>query len=216
MDGVLYDSMPNHASTWVESFRRSGINFPEYDAYLNEGRTGPATINIAFEKCGNRQATEDDIKTIYDTKTELMQAAPEAPIMPGMKEVVRKTIEAGLKVVVVTGSRQPSLLARLESDYGISRDNVINGFDVKRGKPDPEPYLMALKKANCKASDAIVIENAPMGVESSVKAGIITIAVNTGILKPEVLSDSGASVVLPGTEELLKHWGEVTDSAINR
>ncbi|TCO08793.1 HAD superfamily hydrolase (TIGR01509 family) [Natronoflexus pectinivorans] len=213
MDGVMYDSMPNHASTWVESFRRSGINFPEYDAYLNEGRTGPATINIAFEKYGNRPATEEDIKTIYDTKTELMQAAPEAPIMPGMQEVVKRTIEAGLLVVIVTGSRQPSLLARLESDYGITRENVINGFDVKKGKPDPEPYLMALKKVSCKANEAIVIENAPMGVESSVAANITTIAVNTGILKPEVLSNAGASVVLSGTEELLKNWETVTGLA---
>jgi beta-phosphoglucomutase len=211
MDGVLYDSMTNHASTWVESFKMAGIDFPAYDAYLNEGRTGPSTITIAFEQYGNRPATQSDIKSIYNHKTMLMDNAPEADILPGMQEVMKATQKAGLKVVVVTGSKQPSLLSRLKNDYRINNEDIVSGFDVKNGKPHPEPYLIALEKAGCAASEAIVIENAPLGVESACAAGIATIAVNTGILKAEVLSEAGAIAVFTGTQHLLEHWSEVLE-----
>jgi beta-phosphoglucomutase len=209
MDGVLYDSMPNHASTWIESFKSVGIDFPAYDAYMNEGRTGQSTIEIAFEKYSNRKATQEDMQSIYDLKTVLMDKAPFAPIMPKMQQVMQQTIAAGLKVIVVTGSKQPSLISRLKTDYNIDRENIISGFDVKKGKPDPEPYLMALEKAQIKPNEAVVIENAPLGVISACGAKITTIAVNTGILKPEDLLNAGASIVFAGTAELFKEWGKI-------
>nr|WP_262487019.1 HAD-IA family hydrolase [Geofilum rubicundum] len=94
----------------------------------------------------------------------------------------------------------------MKKDFNIEDENVVSGFDVKKGKPDPEPYLMALKKANCEAGEALVIENAPLGVEASCGAGITTIAVNTGILEAEILSRAGAGMVLSGTQELADNW----------
>lgn len=209
MDGVLYDSMKNHAYTWTESFSKVGIDFPQYDAYMNEGRTGPATIQLAFKAHLNREATPQEIKDIYDYKTELMQQAPVAPILPGMQQVLQQAMAAGITVMVVTGSKQPSLIQRLKNDFNVDNKNVVSGFDVKKGKPDPEPYLMALKKSGCQPGEALVIENAPMGVEASVAAKIFTIAVNTGILKPEELSSRGANIVLPGTLALLDIWPRI-------
>jgi beta-phosphoglucomutase-like phosphatase (HAD superfamily) len=126
-----------------------------------------------------------------------------------MKEVLRRTMEAGLKVVVVTGSKQPSLIERLNSDFGIIRENVVSGFDVVNGKPDPEPYLRALEKAGTSAANSIVVENAPLGVRAARAAGLITVAVNTGILKPEDLSSVGASLVLDDTQQLASIWPEI-------
>ena len=75
------------------------------------------------------------------------------------------------------------------------REKMVTAFDVKKGKPDPEPYLMALQKGNLRPDQVIVIENAPLGVRSAVDAGIFTIAVNTGILKDKELIDNGANLV---------------------
>ena len=49
---------------------------------------------------------------------------------------------------------------------------------------------------------AIVIENAPLGVKSAVAAGIFTIAVNTGILKDEELLQAGANCLYHDMMEL--------------
>ena len=74
---------------------------------------------------------------------------------------------------------------------------MVTGFDVKRGKPDPEPYLMGLEKAGIKAEEGIVVENAPLGVQAARGAGIFTIAANTGPLEDSILKDAGADIVVP-------------------
>jgi beta-phosphoglucomutase-like phosphatase (HAD superfamily) len=81
---------------------------------------------------------------------------------------------------------------------------MVTAYDVKKGKPDPEPYLMALEKAGLQPNEAMVVENAPLGVRSAKGAGIFTVAVNTGILSDDDLWQAGADVVLPDMAALLE------------
>ena len=54
-----------------------------------------------------------------------------------------------LKIVIVTGSAQHTLLDKLDRDLKglVNRDLVVCANDVEKGKPDPEPYLKGLQKA---------------------------------------------------------------------
>lgn len=114
----------------------------------------------------------------------------------------------GLIPMVVTGSGQLSLLERLEHNYPgmFHKELMVTAFDVKYGKPNPEPYLIALKKGGIKADEAVVVENAPLGVEAGHNAGIFTIAVNTGPLNGQVLLDAGADLLLPSMQALSDQW----------
>ena len=100
---------------------------------------------------------------------------------------------------LAAGSCQASLLARLEAHFPgfFSPERMVTGFDVKHGKPHPEPYLMGLARAGITAREAVVVENAPLGVEAGHAAGIFTLAANTGPLPDQVLSQAGADLVLP-------------------
>jgi beta-phosphoglucomutase-like phosphatase (HAD superfamily) len=102
-------------------------------------------------------------------------------------------------------------LERLEKNFpGIfSADLMVTAFDVKHGKPHPEPYLMGLEKAGITAEQAMVVENAPLGVQSAKGAGIYTIAVNTGPLPDKVLYDAGADIVFPNHAALLEALPEL-------
>lgn len=202
MDGVLYDSMPNHEYTWVESFAAHGITFNPEDAYINEGRTGRGTINLVFNRVYGRDATEEEVEKIYGYKTELMRQRPAAPKMAKMQELIAHLRGEGVKVMVVTGSKQPSLIDKLSADFGFCKEDVVSGADVRVGKPDPEPYLIALGRSGCRAEECAVVENAPMGVHSAKSAGIFTIAVNTGKLGDHYLTDEGCDVLFASTSEL--------------
>ena len=87
--------------------------------------------------------------------------------MDGAAEIIRKVKEDKLVPTVVTGSGQASLLNRLEENFPdtFQEKLMVTAFDVQYGKPHPEPYLMALKKGGLKPNEAIVIENAPLGVD---------------------------------------------------
>ena len=83
---------------------------------------------------------------------------------------------------------------------------MVTAFDVERGKPDPEPYLMGLQKGGLHADECVVVENAPLGVRAAKAAGIFTIAVNTGPLPNEALTDEGADILLPSMQALCDAW----------
>ena len=204
MDGVLFDSMPNHSYAWSHAMTQFGLEMTAYEAYLHEGRTGSGTINVLAQRYWGRDATPEEVERIYAAKSKLFSTLPEPKPMPGALEALTAARELGCKIVLVTGSAQASLLEHLEQYYpGFFRQELmVTGFDVKRGKPDPEPYLMGLQKAGVRAGEAIVVENAPLGVESAHGAGIFTIAANTGPLEDSLLRDAGADIVVPGMMEV--------------
>ena len=208
MDGVLFNSMPNHAEAWHKTMAKFGFTLSREEAYMHEGRTGAGTINIVSLRERGHEATEEEIKQIYQAKSELFNQYPLAERMPGALEVLTKIKEAGLTPMVVTGSGQTSLLDRLNKNFpGIfQKELMVTAFDIKFGKPNPDPYLMALEKGGLKPNEAIVIENAPLGVQAGVAAGIFTIAVNTGPLPDKVLLDAGANLLFHSMPEFNEAW----------
>jgi len=207
MDGVLYDSMPIHAYSWVTVMQNHGLNMTEEDAYLNEGRIGHDTIGLVAGREG-RKVDMEERKRIYREKTKIFASCPPAKPIHGSVEFVQKVTSRGLFAMLVTGSGQPSLLEQLNIDFPnvFTREKMVTSFDVKRGKPNPEPYLMALEKGRLHASEAIVIENAPLGIMSARAAGLFVIAVNTGPLPDSVLLDAGANMLFPSLEALSEAW----------
>jgi beta-phosphoglucomutase-like phosphatase (HAD superfamily) len=212
MDGVLYDSLPNHAFSWMQMMRSYGFHMTEEDVYMHEGRTGDDTINIISGREGRDIGTEEREK-MYWGKTKIFNACPAVLPLKGSVELLRKTTGYGLFAMLVTGSGQSTLLDRLNDDFpGIFvREKMVTSFDVKRGKPHPEPYLTALEKGGLTPDEAIVIENAPLGIEAAQAAGLFTIAVNTGPLPDSILIDAGANILLSSIEMLCGEWNHILD-----
>lgn len=131
---------------------------------------------------------------------------------------MQKIAAADMSVGVVTGSGQRPLFARLMRDFGqyLDAERIVTAYDVKRGKPHPDPYLTGLQKAGHLAPwQAIVIENAPLGVRAAVSARIFTIAVNTGPLSEESLSREGADLLFAKMTDLAENWEEIFQPAMH-
>ena len=205
MDGVLFDSMPRHAIAWEEVMKRHGLPFTAYDCYINEGRTGESVIREAFQNALGRDATPDEVKTIYAEKSayyhQLLKTT--TPTIPGVADVLRYVKNSGSQIWVVTGSGMRTLLDSLNTVFPsfFQQDRMITAFDVTRGKPDPEPYLKAWERSGLEKEQCFVIENAPLGIRSGKAAGLTVYAVNTGILTREDLAQ--ADQVFDSMTELL-------------
>ena len=208
MDGVLFDSMPHHARAWSQVMQEEGYDFSPLEVYLNEGRTGSDTITTTSLAQRGTVPTKDEIDRICKAKCDLFATYPETLPMQGAIELVNKVKTCGLTPMIVTGSGTPTLLQRIAINYKglFAPEHIITSFNVKRGKPHPDPYLLALEKGNFKPEEVIVVENAPLGVQAGVAAGLFTIAVNTGPLDEKVLADAGASLVFPTMPTLADEW----------
>ncbi len=211
MDGVLYDSMKWHAKSWKETMDEFDIPSTSDEFYLYEGMVGRSTINHLMNRERNRDATQEETDAIYKRKTELFSKYNDGSLIPYAYDFVKQVHDDGLICAIVTGSGQPTLINKIETNFPglFSKERIVTAFDVKHGKPHPEPYLMGLEKAgHLKPNQAIVIENAPRGVEAAVAAGIFTIAINTGPIPEKILADAGANIVLPSMEALYTNWKE--------
>ncbi len=211
MDGILFDSMPYHAEAWHRAMADFGFEFSLHEAYLHEGRTGDSTIDAVYRKKYGHSASRQTKDEIYALKATYFHQYPEAEQIPDVLEVLRFVKAQGVEIMVVTGSAQTSLLERLQGNFPdiFEEGKIISAFDVEHGKPDPEPYLMALERAGVKANEALVVENAPLGVRAGVAAEIFTIAVNTGILTVDDLKEAGADVVFGNMKQLKEFLGEL-------
>ena len=214
MDGVLFDSMPYHAKAWSQVMTNAGFLFTPEDVYMNEGRTGADTINTASIQQFGVKATQEQIDALCQEKCEIFSTYPPTPRMPAALELVQKVKACGLTPMIVTGSGTPTLLDRIQSNFPglFKEEHIVTSFNVKRGKPNPDPYLLALEKGGFKPHEAIVVENAPLGVTAGVAARLFTVAANTGPLKDDVLYDAGANIVLSSIKELCDEWEELYNS----
>ena len=211
MDGVLYDSMPHHAVAWKGAMETYGIHMTHEDAYATEGARGIDTIRIMVRQQKGIEISEQEAQEMYDEKSRQFHAMGEATIMPGILGLMEKIHRQGLTIGVVTGSGQRPLINRLLTDFGeyLDEGHIVTAYDVQRGKPNPDPYLMGMEKAGTKPWETIVVENAPLGIQAARAAGIFTIAVNTGPLRDEILKEAGADLVLPSMQHLADHWEEI-------
>ena len=216
MDGVLFDSMKNHAKAWNKAMAMYDMNLSEEEAYMHEGRTGASTINIVSARERGYEASEDEIKKIYQTKSDIFNSLPKAEPMQGAYTLLQEIKNSGLQPVLVTGSGQLSLIDNLNHHFpGIfQKEYMVTAYDVKFGKPNPEPYLMGLKKAGIEPNEAVVVENAPLGVKAGVAAGIFTISVNTGPLPDNALLDEGANLLFNSMQELADNWAVLRNDLI--
>ena len=85
-------------------------------------------------------------------------------------------------------------------DFGdfLDEAHITTAYDVKNGKPAPDPYLAGLRKAgNLQPWQGIVVENAPLGVRAGVAAGCFTVAINSGPLPDEALAGEGSNLLFP-------------------
>lgn len=203
MDGTLYDSMPNHAAAWKRVMNEIGVDLGPEEIYLYEGATGAATIERLIFRTFGRHATEEEKIELYERKAAYFNELPTVRVMPGAKEMLEIFKKVGMKCVLVTGSGQKSVMERVERDFpGIFEKGMrISSRDVKCGKPHPEPYIKAMQLARVRPSEAIVIENAPYGVEAGDRAGAFTIGVSTGPIEREILEKAGAALVFPSMQD---------------
>ena len=107
-------------------------------------------------------------------------------LLPGTEEFL-----AGLPAerwAVVTSATRRLAEARLAA-VGILPKTLIAADDITRGKPDPEPYLLAARTLGVDPADCVVFEDAPAGLQAGRAAGMTTVALATTHRAEELTAD---------------------------
>lgn len=182
MDGVITDTMTYHMRAWRTIFARHGVRVSKYDIYKREGQKGINSVEEIFKDRGKSFDLAEGKKILLE-KEELFKRIVKKKFIAGSRAFLRMLKRNGFKLALVTGTARHEVHEILPKEIFGLFDEVVCGCDVRNGKPHPEPYLTALKKLGLKADDALVVENAPFGIQSAKAAGIKCLAIETSLSK---------------------------------
>jgi HAD superfamily hydrolase (TIGR01509 family) len=216
LDGVLYDTMPYYVEAWKKGFNVVDVLIEDIDAYEQESRSSRTTVIELFKKYLKRLPTENEVKLVIDEKNKILQQLGKPPIIEGATELIEQVVSSDIGVYIVTSSKRENLIEELTDDFKgfILASNIISGNDIKFGKPNPEPYLLACEKAECSPTETIVFENSPLGITAARRAGINCIAINSGLLDDSILESHGAIVVFNNIKDVLERWADIKKSFV--
>lgn len=174
LDGVLVDSMPDHYKAWKMAFKEiTDIEVDERMIYLLEGMRGNELAKKIFE-----QKNYDDYsiaQKVSERKNQIFKDILTPRTFDGVKELIDR-----LKCTkaVVSGSARKDVEVLIDRTFGKNNfDVIITADDIDRGKPNPIAFITALNRMKIDTAEAIVVENAPLGVEAAIKAGLQCIIV---------------------------------------
>ncbi len=189
LDGVLVESRESTERVWLAWASKNGID----EAALRSAMHGVRSAEVvrALRPDLDAAAESEEIERRQAEDVEGLSAIPGA--------VAALAALKGDRVAVVTSGTRPLALARLAA-VGIEPPEVIVfGGDVSRGKPDPEGYLAAARRLGADPAEAVVVEDAPPGIEAARAAGMAAVALPSTHAAEEL---GRADVLLESLEEL--------------
>ena len=182
MDGVLVDAMPFHCKAIQTAAKQEvNIDVAQRDVYLLEGMPGEDMVRELLRH-KRYSGTIDELSDIdfdkidsiahriHERKKKIFQQINASAPINGAKELVSSI---GCKKALVSGAAKKEVDSIVNKYFGNNVfDIVISGEDVEEGKPSPDPFRTALTRMGLTESEAIVVENAPLGVKAANNAGI--------------------------------------------
>jgi len=197
-DGVLADTMEDNFTAWKMAFKNKNVEIERGDYFPLEGLKIPMVAKTIGLKYG---IDEKDYPEIIEFKNKYYLENHFFSFYPNVKETVEYIKKKGLKIAIVTASNRERLEKTVPRNFLKKFDAVISGDDCINGKPHPEPYLNAMRMLNVYGRKSLVVENAPLGIQSAMAAGAHCLAITT-TLEKEYLQDA---------DKIFKNIGEIKE-----
>lgn len=157
-----------------------------------ESLNGPPLAEVVrrLKRAHGLEAAEDELLARYEDLLDRLYRDVEPN--EGAAALLRRAHEGGYLTAVVTSNSRPRVLRWLEiTGLAPHVDTMITSEDVRIGKPDPEPYLVALARTRTAASEAAAVEDSRQGAQAALAAGI-----RTFLLRPAGLGGAAPDGVI--------------------
>jgi len=173
-DGTIVDSMPLHYIAWDRALREYGCtSFTEELFYAWGGWPVGEVVAELWRRDGRTMLTDAELAVFAERKEGLYYGLfDQLKPVPEVLEQIHRN-HGRVPFAVVSGSTRESVTRSLEA-LGILGlfDTLVCAGDYTRGKPDPEPFLVAAARLGVAAQDCLVFEDAEAGIRAAAAAGM--------------------------------------------
>ncbi len=190
MDGTLTSNAHFHEQAWAHCLlERYNYTLEPHDPRVHGGKTQWITENLLGHSINDDEALE-----FHEFKENTYREIAKGKIepIPGLGAYLNALQTRGTALALVTSAD------RTNTDFVLGALGLGDAFslqviasDVKNGKPDPEPFLLAAQKLNLEPRQCLVHEDSFAGVKSGVDAGCSVAALTTTYPKDKLL-EAGA------------------------
>lgn len=174
-DGVIVNSMDNNLRAWQLALAPHNIVVCKNEYYLLEGASAKDVATYFLKKRHN-------IADVVKSKERYYKDGPKSFVYHGVKAFLATLRAEGAKLGLVTGGArsrvEPMIMEHNMKGYF---DSIITAEDTTHAKPHPDPYLKALAQLGNDIEQTVVIENAPLGIQSAKRAGLMVFALGTSL-----------------------------------
>ena len=177
VDGVILDTECLYSRFWMEACHYYG--FPMTKAQALQLRSLNKTAGQ--EKLRALFGPAADYTTIRQKRIELMDAFVEkegVAAKPGIYALLDALDERGIPCAITSSSPQQRLESYLTPLNLYHRfKKVISGYDVPRGKPEPDIYLRGAAELGLPPETCLALEDSPAGILSAYRAGCLPVLI---------------------------------------
>ena len=171
LDGVLIDSEPLHGKAWKETAELFDLNLTHSQLKLLRGKRRIDCANELIKLIPKAVEVKDLLNIHKPISRQLILTAQ---AMQGGEDLVKRCHEKHIQMALVTSSSSESFQIKTSPHKWMNLFSVIVLGDDKllaKGKPAPDPYLLAAKKLNYAPQECWVVEDSIAGVSSALEAG---------------------------------------------
>jgi HAD superfamily hydrolase (TIGR01509 family) len=198
-DGVLVDT----ECLFFESTRRTlatiGIQLSLSQFLELSMRQGRSAFDLAVERGWSKEQV-----TNLKVKRDLLYSEmlrKQTRVLPGVTETL-KALHGRKRMAVVTSSQRQHFEV-MHADIGLTKyfEFVLAREDYSKTKPNPEPYVLALKRLGMNAEKCVAVEDSERGLAAARAAGLRCLVIPNEITRS--CTFSGATAILPGAAAVL-------------
>ncbi len=189
LDGVITETSDLHTKAWKKMADEENIPFEKETIDKLRGVSRQKSMNIILEDAKNKYGftktyTEEQFNELMDRKNNyyiksLSSLGPDN-IFPGMPELMAYLKDKGYKLAIGSSSKNAEAVIQ-NLQIGDQLQAIVNGTEIKHGKPDPEIFIKAADRLGIPPEQCVVVEDAASGVESANAGGMISIGIGPEI-----------------------------------
>jgi HAD superfamily hydrolase (TIGR01509 family) len=196
-DGVLVDTEPLYFAATQEAIRLLGLDIDRSE-YLRLTTAGRTSWELA-RQCGIPETRIIEARRERDGRYQRYLMTREIEI-EGVIDVLTALRPRYRMAIVTTSKRSDFELIHQSRKIREFFEFVLTVEDCARAKPDPDPYLRALKKFNAQPDEALVIEDSARGLAAALAAGLKCVIVRNSFTAADDFT--GASHIIDSIRDL--------------
>ena len=203
MDGLLIDSERIIMQACIAAASEIGITYTQAQYTQLIGRAGPDSTNRMIEQLNG---VENFNRVMQGLDARLTERHHHFPLKKGALELLQYYKANNIICSVASSSPTHHITQRL-GQVGVMDffSRVTSGQEVTNGKPNPDIYLLAIKKLGLSVDECIAFEDSETGAHAAIAAGLKVVVV-PDLLQPSAFVKANCHQVVESLQEWLSHF----------